>query len=265
MIENDAIESRLIGRELSAAAKLLSEWSCKSEADPNTKFWKSKIKKLRDFVFDGIGGGQKESVPHDLVHEEYQVILEAVRFAKKSAGMKKLRSSTLHHLANVPTEYTIGEMQVVRPLPITKSGLETIANNLNSISISPSDLANEIVAYRYGMKSNTAHKAKHKKPIRSPDSLPMSLLASVLLDLLTSRNASESDLADEVFDTLLASKYFGICLFYQVLLAHATPHPIVDETMSGESIKLLCRYVVSDDYVRLLERQSSRADRVAPE
>lgn len=252
MIDPAAFRPELLGHEYRAVARLCGRWASKIH-DGNHRDWEAKAELLRSAVFVGIGTGGAESVPHELVFEEYCATYAAFRCAMDLHKVRRLDRRGLERvLSSGEIEYQFGETSVLRPFPACERIADDVLSDRQGLTLKPSYAAFALVGERLGIRPDTVRKLSGKQPRRSQEAVTAAsaLLASIYLDLCSVDRGWLGDLRDLAFAALEESQYSGIRLFYLVLLAHNTPVPLVRATVEPEMLERLCTLVRSGSVLR---------------
>ena len=83
-MDRELVRDEFVSLEFRALAKLCQDWSEPRLAQRKGVQWREKLVEFRQAVSSGIGSGGQEDFPHELVHAEYLVVQEAVRWALRS-------------------------------------------------------------------------------------------------------------------------------------------------------------------------------------
>lgn len=221
------------------------------------KDWKRlrrKKPKLWELVRAGIGRGTAESVPRELVHEEYQLCLVSVQQVVRSLPKPPTPKQLIDALVSRPIQHDAedGLPPIQRRFLQTDDLLDRLSRVADEGYSRPSDFAYALAGARFAIPTETARplvtgKGKSEADRRRVPFQPLlALLASVFSDLCKEHSAASVDARSRSFDTLLHCQYPPISLYYRLVY-------------SQESDNELPASITADHLKRLQQRCLERA------
>lgn len=237
-IERQGAETRikvdLMGLELKSLAAVIDEWSGTMVRD------KRKLLAFRDAMMAGLKMGKKESVEREIVEDEYLVMCDVVQFLEDAGGVGDEVVCQLHI-----SECELHPFHRAVPCPPEEMGsLQIQIDSGTKCEV----VARDLVVKRLPISESTVKNAVNPRKSRRYDtSAEQRFLVSLFLDAC-SHPASDEQLAKQVvlLDTLVATGYPAIAVYYLVQRAHEVPRPISLYPNARRGIEALCNKVAPE-------------------
>ena len=227
------IKDSLIGLELRALSRVLADWSKTGVRKPK------KLQAFRKAVMTELTKGKKESIPHEIVEDEFRVMLGCVKWAQRTGKIDKVESRAS------------GNIRFWRAFPCSPPGLDKnppIKRHKKRIhrGVEPEHIARDLVAERLYVSNDTVDNAlSGKKARRFETTAEQRLLISLFLDVSAGSKENRETLGMEtlLLDTLLATEYLPIAIYYVVQIAHSLERPIAMGKHDHTKLKELCKRI----------------------
>ncbi|MFA5864240.1 MAG: hypothetical protein WC975_06090 [Phycisphaerae bacterium] len=247
MKRNYDFKLKLVPFELLALSSLLKGWTNPEMFSKKSKDWEYKIPIFRNAAYAEQGSGGFERVPHEIVQDELEVVVQTVEILFSTITQKGDAAT----LSGDNITYQVctknhAMSSIARPLPIPKRFVGRILDHLKrtslkkqgkiSISFQKAEdwkledelhtLAIKITAGRLGYSPKGIDKMI-KRPRRMKEiSFGQKLLQSIFIDLCA-KSYEEKFLEEKawILDGLILSDYPPIALYYLAQIAHGLVIP----------------------------------------
>lgn len=206
-----------------------------------TKRIQAKNEHLRAAVIAGIGPGEAELVPRELVHDEVAVMKSVAEWLTANrSGRDLLATRSWMREASVPVESEAdAAASFSRPMPVPAAKLHEVVGALVE-GISVNTLSKLLAARRLGCAERTIRYSLGRKR-RTPSTPTQKVLASMFLDFASQEFQSKLvPRMAPILDALVLSDYPGICLFYLVHQIHRLTVPVALGLTDAAVVEMLC-------------------------
>ncbi|MCE5340148.1 MAG: hypothetical protein LLF92_03360 [Planctomycetaceae bacterium] len=247
------IDERLIRFEFQAISEIYKSWA-EADKDKLAKTYK-KLLSYRRYIL-GIENPiykkgkdkalSRETIPHEITQDEYDLCYEAVKQARKDLRNNSLEDLTIEHEI-VDSKGSSLKILVPFPLPVyDKDCLVSLGRSIpknSSSSTPPSTLAYEIVGKRLNINAETVIKHRKLKSRCEKTKRSWQLLATSFLELNFYKDTKTQA---RILDCLLLSGYSRFKLYYLIQISHSIDWQMSLRRWDVATIDSLCNAVCPD-------------------
>ncbi len=232
--------------ELEAAARLLSYWARPENIEKRPNIWSKRLPALRAMMQVGLepdgsdSARTLEGIPHELVADEYAVVLRAVQWAKKELKAQPADVDGAW-LLDISVPFKVREeICIHRQFPCPPERAEQIVEKL--IDERSSHVAHELTGLRLAEISEStvkkANAAAAEDRLRKKRTTAQRFLASVFLDFCSySDQRSDMQVMCKILDELARSGYPPILLYYLVQVGQKSFEAITPKLIDENAIE----------------------------
>ena len=227
---NKFVQQRFINLELRALALVLLNWSRVDKDKPN------KVRAFRNAMMTDLNKGAKEFIPHEIVEDEYCVMLEMLQGLSLADYGTWIDTILMDGKKKIP---------ITRALPCPKEQDDMFYNSLSS-KRKLERVARLFVVTRLRVSESTVKNAlKKTSERRYKTTVRQRFLVSLCWDVSSQHN-SQNRLAMQclILDALNKTHYDHRGIYYIVQTIHALSTATAIENYSYTQVERICKMLV---------------------
>jgi len=215
MREDLPIEKDWMPFEFLAFSVLCKNFAVRVYGETKLGEYRKRIEAFRDALKEGIGN-QDAKIPYFLHKDEYQLALHAAKILKSDSGV--LTDADFYKTLKVKIKYPVGSMAIEKPFPCPPDKIDNL-RDLIHCDAKPSDIALNLVGWRFGQSASTVKAAKDDLRVKKlkKTKLQWSLLATCFWENCKSGNFHH---LAKILDVLIADGYSLFKIYYLIQAAN---------------------------------------------
>ena len=233
----------LVRFESQILSELFLWWAVKEELQIDKKT----LDTIRTAIVAKHPTSGRQNIPHHLIHDEYNLALEALRQLRLARSNGDVKSKD--DVINFKVRYKINKsLTIEKPFPALR-GSESLNvpdrfvdwHELLENRKSESRLARRLVANRFDMApSSVYHKLKMETGLEEPTKHGWKVLGTCFLELTEDKNW---ELRAKILDSLYLSKYHLLKMYWLIYAADKFCHPLTLSQWNSNTVRALCNHM----------------------